>query len=85
MPNFSVMHTCFWKIIKISTDASFFLFVFPYPDIRSNLMGTKFTVYDHGVSPIKAQGQVEKAHTRQELAAIYYVSSASSLLPPSSL
>ncbi|XP_031467401.1 tubby-related protein 3 isoform X3 [Phasianus colchicus] len=40
--------------------------------LRSNLMGTKFTVYDHGVSPIKAQGQVEKAHTRQELAAIYY-------------
>lgn len=41
---------------------------------RSNLMGTKFTVYDHGVSPIKAQGLVEKAHTRQELAAICYVS-----------
>lgn len=38
-------------------------------------MGTKFTVYDHGVSPIKAQGLVEKAHTRQELAAICYVSS----------
>ncbi|XP_015727222.1 tubby-related protein 3 [Coturnix japonica] len=40
--------------------------------LRSNLMGTKFTVYDHGVSPVKAQGQVDKAHTRQELAAIYY-------------
>lgn len=40
--------------------------------LRSNLMGTKFTVYDHGVSPIKAQGEVEKAHTRQELAAVYY-------------
>ncbi|XP_021249745.1 tubby-related protein 3 isoform X3 [Numida meleagris] len=40
--------------------------------LRSNLMGTKFTVYDHGVSPIKAQSLVEKAHTRQELAAIYY-------------
>ncbi|KFV85112.1 Tubby-related protein 3, partial [Struthio camelus australis] len=40
--------------------------------LRSNLMGTKFTVYDHGVSPIKAQGLVEKAHTRQELAAICY-------------
>lgn len=44
-------------------------------------MGTKFTVYDHGVSPVKAQGLVEKAHTRQELAAICYVSSASPLLP----
>ncbi|NXJ09387.1 TULP3 protein, partial [Odontophorus gujanensis] len=40
--------------------------------LRSNLMGTKFTVYDHGISPIKAQGLVEKVHTRQELAAIYY-------------
>ncbi|XP_006862833.1 PREDICTED: tubby-related protein 3 [Chrysochloris asiatica] len=40
--------------------------------LRSNLMGTKFTVYDHGVSPAKAQGLVEKAHTRQELAAICY-------------
>ncbi|XP_064319357.1 tubby-related protein 3 isoform X1 [Phalacrocorax carbo] len=40
--------------------------------LRSNLMGTKFTVYDHGVSPVKAQGLVEKAHMRQELAAICY-------------
>ncbi|KAM6292345.1 tubby-related protein 3 isoform 1-T1 [Porphyrio hochstetteri] len=40
--------------------------------LRSNLMGTKFTVYDHGVSPVKAQGLVEKARTRQELAAICY-------------
>ncbi|XP_025935765.1 tubby-related protein 3 isoform X2 [Apteryx rowi] len=40
--------------------------------LRSNLMGTKFTVYDHGASPIKAQDLVEKAHTRQELAAICY-------------
>ncbi|XP_028598801.2 tubby-related protein 3 isoform X2 [Podarcis muralis] len=40
--------------------------------LRSNLMGTKFTVYDHGVSPVKAQGLVEKAHTRHELAAICY-------------
>ena len=44
------------------------------PNTRSNLMGTKFTVYDHGVNPVKAQGLVEKAHTRQELAAICYVS-----------
>ncbi|NXW60127.1 TULP3 protein, partial [Eurystomus gularis] len=40
--------------------------------LRSNLMGTKFTVYDHGVSPVKAQGLVEKAQMRQELAAICY-------------
>lgn len=39
--------------------------------LRSNLMGTKFTVFDHGVSP-KARGRVEKTHTRQELAAICY-------------
>lgn len=43
-------------------------------DSRSNLMGTKFTVYDHGVSPTKAQGLVEKTYTRQELAAVCYVS-----------
>ncbi|KAM7243785.1 hypothetical protein CapIbe_004393 [Capra ibex] len=40
--------------------------------LRSNLMGTKFTVYDHGVSPAKAQGLVEKAYMRQELAAVCY-------------
>lgn len=37
-------------------------------------MGTKFTVYDHGVSPAKAQGLLEKAYMRQELAAVCYVS-----------
>ena len=50
------------------------------PDTRSNLMGTKFTVYDHCVNPVKAQGLVEKAHTRQELAAICYVSAVLALL-----
>ncbi|XP_014795607.1 PREDICTED: tubby-related protein 3 [Calidris pugnax] len=40
--------------------------------LRSNLMGTKFTVYDHGVSPVKARNVVEKADMRQELAAICY-------------
>ncbi|NXG69431.1 TULP3 protein, partial [Baryphthengus martii] len=40
--------------------------------LRSNLMGTKFTVYDHGVRPAKTQSLVEKAHRRQELAAICY-------------
>ncbi|NWX41128.1 TULP3 protein, partial [Steatornis caripensis] len=40
--------------------------------LRSNFMGTKFTVYDNGVSPVKAQSLVEEAHTRQELAAVCY-------------
>ncbi|NWY57937.1 TULP3 protein, partial [Chionis minor] len=40
--------------------------------LRSNLMGTKFTVYDHGVSPVKAGSLLEKADMRQELAAICY-------------
>ncbi|KFQ16026.1 Tubby-related protein 3, partial [Leptosomus discolor] len=40
--------------------------------LRSNLMGTRFAVYDNGISPLKAQDLVEKAHTRQELAAICY-------------
>lgn len=44
-------------------------------------MGTKFTVYDHGVNPVKAQSLVEKAHTRQELAAICYVSTVSPFCP----
>lgn len=44
-------------------------------------MGTKFTVYDHGVSPAKAQGLLEKAHARQELAAVCYVSAT----PPRAL
>uniref|UniRef100_A0A2K6TPW0 Tubby-like protein n=1 Tax=Saimiri boliviensis boliviensis TaxID=39432 RepID=A0A2K6TPW0_SAIBB len=42
------------------------------PDSRSNLMGTKFTVYDRGICPIKGRGLVGTAHTRQELAAISY-------------
>ncbi|NWH66006.1 TULP3 protein, partial [Geococcyx californianus] len=40
--------------------------------LRSNFMGTKFTVYDHGDSPVKTQSLVEEAHMRQELAAICY-------------
>uniref|UniRef100_A0A2K5I2U2 Uncharacterized protein n=1 Tax=Colobus angolensis palliatus TaxID=336983 RepID=A0A2K5I2U2_COLAP len=40
--------------------------------LRSNLMGTKFTVYDRGICPIKGRGLVGAAHTRQELAAISY-------------
>lgn len=40
--------------------------------LRSNLMGTKFTIYDHGVNPNKSNGRVEKCYMRQELAAISY-------------
>ncbi|CAB1346041.1 unnamed protein product, partial [Coregonus sp. 'balchen'] len=39
----------------------------------SNLMGTKFTVYDHGTNPCKNPGALlEESNTRQELAAICY-------------
>nr|XP_033808312.1 tubby-related protein 3 isoform X2 [Geotrypetes seraphini] len=40
--------------------------------LRSNLIGTKFTVYDNGVSPTKNQGLLENSRPRQELAAICY-------------
>ncbi|KAM9312513.1 tubby-related protein 3 [Gastrophryne carolinensis] len=42
--------------------------------LRSNLMGTKFTVYDGGESPdtAKAQGKADTSSTRQELAAVCY-------------
>lgn len=40
-------------------------------------MGTKFTVYDNGTNPIKNSGALlEETSTRQELAAICYVSTA---------
>lgn len=43
---------------------------------RSNLMGTKFTVYDNGVNPQKASSStLESGTLRQELAAVCYVSS----------
>ncbi|XP_030576382.1 tubby-related protein 3 isoform X2 [Archocentrus centrarchus] len=41
--------------------------------LRSNLMGTKFTVYDNGTNPLKNPGALlEESNTRQELAAICY-------------
>ncbi|XP_036373858.1 tubby-related protein 3 isoform X1 [Megalops cyprinoides] len=41
--------------------------------LRSNLMGTKFTVYDNGSNPAKTPGALlEESNTRQELAAICY-------------
>lgn len=41
---------------------------------RSNLMGTKFTVFDNGLNPDRALRDMSNA--RQELAAIIYVSLA---------
>ncbi|XP_036400450.1 tubby protein-like isoform X1 [Megalops cyprinoides] len=40
--------------------------------LRSNLMGTKFTVYDNGVNPMKTPSSLEASNLRQELAAICY-------------
>ncbi|XP_053529043.1 tubby protein homolog isoform X6 [Artibeus jamaicensis] len=40
--------------------------------LRSNLMGTKFTVYDNGVNPQKAPSPLESGTFRQELAAVCY-------------
>ncbi|KAK1798017.1 hypothetical protein P4O66_000491 [Electrophorus voltai] len=39
---------------------------------RSNLMGTKFTVYDNGMNPVKTTSSLEASNLRQELAAICY-------------
>ncbi|XP_066894809.1 tubby protein homolog isoform X5 [Kogia breviceps] len=40
--------------------------------LRSNLMGTKFTVYDNGVNPQKASSTLESGTLRLELAAVCY-------------
>ncbi|XP_056135393.1 tubby protein homolog [Lampris incognitus] len=40
--------------------------------LRSNLMGTKFTVYDSGLNPGKGISSHEASNPRQELAAICY-------------
>lgn len=37
-------------------------------------MGTKFTVYDSGLNPVKTTSSLEAGNLRQELAAICYVS-----------
>lgn len=39
--------------------------------LRSNLIGTQFTVYDNGISPYKSR--VDGVQERQELAAVVYV------------
>uniref|UniRef100_W5KRR9 Tubby-like protein n=1 Tax=Astyanax mexicanus TaxID=7994 RepID=W5KRR9_ASTMX len=40
--------------------------------LRSNLMGTKFTVYDNGMNPVKTTSTLEASNLRQELAAVCY-------------
>ncbi|XP_056608062.1 tubby protein homolog isoform X4 [Triplophysa dalaica] len=40
--------------------------------LRSNLMGTKFTVYDSGMNPVKTTSSLDAGNLRQELAAICY-------------
>ncbi|XP_043943543.1 tubby-related protein 3 isoform X3 [Protopterus annectens] len=40
--------------------------------LRSNLVGTKFTIYDNGYNPLKVQGLLEESNSRQELGAICY-------------
>ncbi|XP_069807717.1 tubby-related protein 3 [Dendropsophus ebraccatus] len=40
--------------------------------LRSNLMGTKFTVYDNGENPTKTRGSEVGSGVRQELAAVCY-------------
>ncbi|MGH0184745.1 UNVERIFIED_CONTAM: hypothetical protein FKN15_015630 [Acipenser sinensis] len=42
--------------------------------VRSNVMGTKFTVYDRGENPEKKPFVKESETIRQELAAVCYVS-----------
>ncbi|XP_070583176.1 tubby-related protein 2 isoform X2 [Erythrolamprus reginae] len=40
--------------------------------VRSNMLGTKFTVFDNGINPEKKPFVPETAHPRQELVAICY-------------
>ena len=52
---------------------------------RSNLVGTKFTVYDNGVNPNKGGVLSDGSNIRQELCTIVYVSVcflSISLIPP---
>ncbi|XP_051974338.1 tubby-related protein 3 isoform X2 [Xyrauchen texanus] len=51
--------------------------------LRSNLMGTKFSIYDNGTNPCKAPGALlEETNTRQELAAICYETNVLGLKGP---
>lgn len=42
--------------------------------LRSNLLGTQFTVYDNGRSPRHSGNKDDNMKPRQELAAVIYVS-----------
>lgn len=53
-------------------------FTFPVTLSRSNLMGTKFTVFDNALNPERALPDMSNA--RQELAGIIYVSYSTALL-----
>lgn len=58
--------------LSIPHDFCPFWFCFAF---RSNLMGTRFTVFDNGVNPDRASSDWSNA--RQELAAVVYVSNQS--------
>lgn len=51
----------------------------PILGCRSNLMGTKFTVFDNGANPDRANA--DWSNVRQELSAVVYVSSGT-VTPP---
>lgn len=44
-------------------------------DYRSNLVGTRFTVFNNGVNPKKGGVMSDGSNIREEVAAIVYVSS----------
>ena len=50
-----------------------------YLSNRSNLVGTKFTCYDHGCNPKKGGLLTDGSNLREELCAIVYVSNNSML------
>lgn len=51
----------------------------PILGCRSNLMGTKFTVFDNGANPDRANA--DWSNVRQELSAVVYVSSSTGTPP----
>lgn len=53
----------------------------PVLGCRSNLMGTKFTVFDNGANPDRANANW--SNVRQELSAVVYVSRNAGNPPPS--
>ncbi len=60
------------KLVCIIVELLHFLLFVVWHLFRSNLMGTKFTVFDNGLNPDRALRDMSNA--RQELAAIIYVS-----------